>query len=517
MGYGELSNTQETMVMPLLQMKNIRGRPYITVSAKGMVNGLSNIPNDGADFGPDTTEGATAPGQYGGTYTETVGIQEAFTYLESSGGEIRLADGIFYLSTGATYTSGAPLRISGIRPNFMRGVTFTSQMSKGTLIMPASDYPTNNMPLFKFLNTAAGNNYGFVDIGNMGIIGTYIEVGDTVPNGASSTSPVALQFGNTTSSDGGGPVAKNVHDMKIDNCVSAIVSYSGGGPNFYGNLHTDGCGYAGTVTINGSTYSNPQTFILNDLSSHWGRIEVFSPGGHDAFAINNGAGGYAPTVLIDNLYTTSPDYGVFNFLTTLTGVYLAIGVMYLSGNANNGVPIFELPASGSLTAYIANLYQNGNALVRQYNSSSTARVDIAVANYHATNSAQIVSSGNSVASGSRLAISNAYLESLYSSALTESITGLTWTMAHIYPTQVPTTPSVPTSATAQENTNSYAVDVYVYGGDVTEIQITKGGTAYTVFSVSTAIAMSGQAYKLNPGDSITVTYSTAPTWEWLSD
>jgi protein involved in polysaccharide export with SLBB domain len=81
----------------------------------------------------------------------------------------------------------------------------------------------------------------------------------------------------------------------------------------------------------------------------------------------------------------------------------------------------------------------------------------------------------------------------------------------------PTTPSVPTSATAQENTNPYAVDVYVYGGDVTEIQITKGGTAYTVFSVSTAIAMSGQAYKLNPGDSITVTYSTAPTWEWLSD
>ena len=85
------------------------------------------------------------------------------------------------------------------------------------------------------------------------------------------------------------------------------------------------------------------------------------------------------------------------------------------------------------------------------------------------------------------------------------------------PVNTPTTPSVPTSGTAQENTNAYAVDVYVYGGAVTEIQITKGGTAYTVFSVSTAIAMSGQAYKLNPGDSITVTYSTAPSWEWLSD
>ena len=80
-----------------------------------------------------------------------------------------------------------------------------------------------------------------------------------------------------------------------------------------------------------------------------------------------------------------------------------------------------------------------------------------------------------------------------------------------------TTPTVPASGTAQQNTNPYAVDVYVYGGDVTEIQITKNGTAYTVLSVSTAIAMSGQAYKLNPDDSITVTYSTAPSWEWLTD
>jgi hypothetical protein len=81
----------------------------------------------------------------------------------------------------------------------------------------------------------------------------------------------------------------------------------------------------------------------------------------------------------------------------------------------------------------------------------------------------------------------------------------------------PSTPTVPASATAQQNTNPYAVDVYIYGGDVTEIQITKNGTAYTVLSVSSAIAMSGQVYKLNPGDSITVTYSTAPSWEWLSD
>ena len=104
MSYGELSNTQETMVLPMLQMKNIRGKPYILVSSKGIVNGLSNIPNDGADFGPDTTEGATAPGQYGGTYTETSGVQEAVNSSPNSidgypAGFIRLSSGIFNIKS----------------------------------------------------------------------------------------------------------------------------------------------------------------------------------------------------------------------------------------------------------------------------------------------------------------------------------------------------------------------------------------------------------------------------------
>ena len=52
----------------------LQGKPYTNVSSKGIVNGLSNIPNDGADFGPDTTKGATAVGQYGSPYTQTTGI-----------------------------------------------------------------------------------------------------------------------------------------------------------------------------------------------------------------------------------------------------------------------------------------------------------------------------------------------------------------------------------------------------------------------------------------------------------
>jgi len=59
--------------------------PYITVSAKGMSNGLSDIPNDGADFGPDTMLGATSKDQYGPPYTQTYGIQEAINYAMNNG------------------------------------------------------------------------------------------------------------------------------------------------------------------------------------------------------------------------------------------------------------------------------------------------------------------------------------------------------------------------------------------------------------------------------------------------
>jgi len=59
-------------------------KPYVTVSAKGIANGLSDIPNDGADFGPDTMLNATDPSQIGSPYTQTSGIQEAVNYVLNS-------------------------------------------------------------------------------------------------------------------------------------------------------------------------------------------------------------------------------------------------------------------------------------------------------------------------------------------------------------------------------------------------------------------------------------------------
>ena len=51
--------------------------PYVTVSSKGVANGLSEEFNDGWDFGPDSYNPSSTEKI---PYTSTVGIQEAVNY-----------------------------------------------------------------------------------------------------------------------------------------------------------------------------------------------------------------------------------------------------------------------------------------------------------------------------------------------------------------------------------------------------------------------------------------------------
>jgi hypothetical protein len=77
------------------------------------------------------------------------------------------------------------------------------------------------------------------------------------------------------------------------------------------------------------------------------------------------------------------------------------------------------------------------------------------------------------------------------------------------------TPSVPSSGTAQQNTYPYPVEVYISGGSATAVQVTRGGVTYTIWSSSSATAIPPLLVRLEPGDSITITYSTAPSWTWV--
>ena len=77
--------------------RNITGKPYITVSSKGLANGQSEYFNDGADFGPDSL-------QADGSLTQTYGWQESFNYIASKGG------GSIYFKAGIYDFTNAPVQ-----------------------------------------------------------------------------------------------------------------------------------------------------------------------------------------------------------------------------------------------------------------------------------------------------------------------------------------------------------------------------------------------------------------------
>lgn len=78
--------------------KNVHGSSGIIVSSKGVVNGLSDIPNDGSHFGPDTMLGATSPNQTGAPYTQTGGIQEAVNYAYPKTLNIKIPAGKYVIT-----------------------------------------------------------------------------------------------------------------------------------------------------------------------------------------------------------------------------------------------------------------------------------------------------------------------------------------------------------------------------------------------------------------------------------
>jgi hypothetical protein len=68
------------------------------------------------------------------------------------------------------------------------------------------------------------------------------------------------------------------------------------------------------------------------------------------------------------------------------------------------------------------------------------------------------------------------------------------------------TPTMPASTVAVSNDNSVPVTVYIRGGTVTVVTIQ-----------GVALSMTGGTFRVNPGDTIAITYSAAPTWFWYGD
>jgi archaellum component FlaF (FlaF/FlaG flagellin family) len=72
-----------------------------------------------------------------------------------------------------------------------------------------------------------------------------------------------------------------------------------------------------------------------------------------------------------------------------------------------------------------------------------------------------------------------------------------------------------TSGVPRQWTGTKPVTVYVFGGTVSQISITGPGINGTPITLTPG-PTSG-TFRLVPGDSITITYSVAPTWYWYGD
>ena len=442
-----------------------RNQYVITVSPKGIANGLSTIPKDGADFGPDTTLNATSPSQIGAPYTQTTGIREAWNYA--------------FASATTNFSIDISLESYWMKPILLlEGVFVINQqvvLDPQVRVQNPKMIGSGTMSTYVYWNF---NDHAIImNPSNVNIIYSNIEIGYMQPQPGSHVNGNGFFAMLYTSSD---PAYQRNTFQSYDMALasgSAYVFYllEIQQAVFY-NLEAYISGNAGAFHIencSGSVYAigcpHISSFYVN--------------GAGELYVIGSNAG-YGVTIGNVN-YTYMDSYGVGG-ITLLSDVpYIHIDTV----NVNDTYPFIASLGSTQYTVDHMKIDELIEASTQGYYTPFT----------------KSPATGYTTANVNLLEVGK---YTIYPGA-NGGISGV-WTFT-------PTTPAVPVSGTAQQNTNPYPVNVYIYGGTVTQIQITKGTgrIAYTVFSNTAGIALSGQTFKLDPGDEIAIVYCTAPLWVWV--
>ena len=256
--------------------KNMKGRPYLTVSSKGLANGLSEYFNDGADFGPDSL-------QSDGSLTQTVGIQEAINYVfTQKGGKIILKKGIYDLTSApfqpyrGSSTGGCKILIpeNNITENDIIPIHIFGESS----VWNETEYnsgTTSNPPNFGVVIQSLDDASSLGITGNINVIfGVYNPINITNPaiNGVDVTldqiSFVTLAGNGIGGVDMSGAASMTIPNLVIGvnspwpipepsstvNSVGFVGNLSGTNKNIIGNLFV--YGYYTGVTIGSHTHAS---------------------------------------------------------------------------------------------------------------------------------------------------------------------------------------------------------------------------------------------------------------------
>jgi len=555
----------------------IQTKPYITVSAKGVSNGLSNTFNDSADFGPDTLLNAIAPNQYGSPYTQTAGIQEAVNYVQNNGG------GLVFIKSG-TYTIGSTTWVSITQGNIkIKGEskysTIITNPSQSIFAVNASNVEISDLTLenagqYFILTQPASSGqvlehlyYHDLNIIGGNKIGTgqfmFIDPYPSTTLGAVDFKHVLLEniYINTEGKTGGNeiidflymqPFNFRVKNVYINNSSGpALATGLNGGELMFENLMIE----AGVILLGAS--NNPAYIEFDRLrpppyiSSTVGLVQIqlaqstngYMPmylrisNSRDIYVIAQVNGNPYPLIEmleVDNIQIANPN--IANLIYNVVAKVMRVsGVAYPYnfgsafpgiGQSAPGIVIPPLSTSANLSIELSDIilgYPNnneGNAAIIGLNGPAlntvTQKYSVKISGVFplSQSAVRFAVNGTVYPDFASAVLANPSLFYAFEIDAIDSASGIYY-KSKVVPGMSVSTPSVPSSGTVAQNTNPYPVDVYISGGSATQVQVTRSGTTYTLWSSSTATAIPPLLVHLGAGDSITITYSTAPSWTWL--
>ena len=474
--------------------KSINGKPFITVSSKGRSNGLSTKINDGADFGPDTTLNAMSPSQTGPPYTQTSGIQEAINYVQEFANtihyniagtwmpELRLKEGAYIINDNATiYINNAQGQFN---PNGFHMVG-TSHSQYDCIIIKENSLPS---PILSFTNPRGSSNAN----SPIQMIFENFNVQYTGPS-ANATSGVTVVNLSIPEMGGTGNVFRNLMVMSKNPINNVMLDVSGSEDAIIDNVFT--------YNIGGTYNSN---ITLASLKTHMsgGNVKIYN-GVHSGIDIET-----TNAHISGSTIGSGAGAGII-WRPTISGAALSLDGVYFNGALTRLITVQNTTSGNSYFAYI-----NINGCLLSKTPISSGDYMLALnATYLRIRSTTLVNNNSS----DTLYLFNPNSFGVQAFEGFDNVQGTTYILNNVTINLPFIVPSVPASGTAQKNINSFPVNVYLYDGTVTEIQITKNGSTYTVLSNASGLALSGQVYKLGVYESITITYTAAPTWVWVRD
>jgi len=296
------------------------GIPYITVSAKGVANGLSTEYNDGYDFGPDSYNPNISSGI---PVTQTSGIQEALNYYisqQTSGNDIdvpRIMSGNYIINAPmqplVIPKTSSPMSIGLIGEDLLTtGITLNYSSSTAFFTIDSSSINNLNFMNFRFHEIVVSNTTnGIAPFFNVDFSGA------TTPN----TNVLEISdfvFGNQVGLTAINAVGFQSIDIKalqnygsFLNLNASLINVFGYGNASSGNYMEVSGGTAYLYSSNGANIAgNIDLVVIDGIgSASWvtfGQVNAATPITIGTLIIKNmlGSGGFNQALLVNNLAYT---------------------------------------------------------------------------------------------------------------------------------------------------------------------------------------------------------------------